>query len=109
MDRTDLRSSQPSPTPARSDHRDDTGTIVLPRPSRTLAAVGLIRGGVLVARTAEGTAGLRITPRALHHARRTLTAAEQQLARPGINSLRRWRLGLTADAARAAIRAGATA
>ncbi|MFJ4990040.1 hypothetical protein ACIP9H_40370 [Streptomyces sp. NPDC088732] len=109
MDRTDLLSSQPSPTPRADEHRDDTGTIVLPRPGRTVAAVGLIRGGVLVARTAEGTAGLRITPRALHDARRSLATAEQCLARPGVNSLRRWRLGLTVDSARAALRAGTTA
>ena len=69
---------QNSPAPPDTDHRDDTGTIVLPRPGR-------------------------VGRHALDHARSVLAAAERQIIRARGN--REWRLTMRIDAARATLRA----
>jgi hypothetical protein len=75
-DRTDQPTRQPS-----TKHRDDTGTIVLPRPGRAH----------------------RVTHDALTQARAILATAERQIIRARGN--RRWRLTMRIDDARATLRA----
>lgn len=73
--------SPPQPSPTHDDHRDDTGTIVLPRPGITI----------------------RVTTRALAQARSTLATAERQIIRARGN--RKWRLTMRIDSAHATLRA----
>lgn len=106
MDRTDQPTRQPS-----TRHRDDTNTIVLPRP-------GTAANWTTCPECSAPTSGngthvckpsltRRVTTRALTQARATLTTAERQILRARGN--RRWRLTMRIDDARATLRAGGLA